>query len=323
MQHTSKSPRPPAKRRRRKVIALIGAAMALLLAGTAANLLRDPLPHFLARRSALQSAVEGEQIIDRGYVLTPVRVTATSGLAVDLMLRRAVADSVGKLPLAVVLGGHYTGRKAAERLGDAPGVLIAALSYPYTGDPRPDAITFVGDIPKIRGAFLDTPPAIMLALDYLSKRPEVDPTRIEAIGVSLGVPFITIAGALDTRFTRVWALHGSGGSYVPLEANMKRNIPFAPLRAIAAGISTVIINGPRLDPVRWAGRIAPRPFVMVNATDDERLPRSAVDALYRSAHQPKELMWMSGGHIHSDRETIQKLVTIVMGRMRGDSAVRP
>ncbi len=32
---------------------------------------------------------------------------------------------------------------------------------------------------------------------------------------------------------------------------------------------------------------------------------------------------MSGGHIHSDRETIQKLVTIVMGRMRGDSAVRP
>jgi len=53
------------------------------------------------------------------------------------------------------------------------------------------------------------------------------------------------------------------------------------------------------------------------------LPRSAVDALYRSARQPKELVWMSGGHIHSDRETIQKLVTIVMGRMRGDTTARP
>jgi hypothetical protein len=104
---------------------------------------------------------------------------------------------------------------------------------------------------------------------------------------------------------------------------MKRNIPFAPVRAIAAGISTVIINGPRLDPVRWAGRIAPRSFVMVNARDDERLPRSAVDALYRSARQPKELVWMSGGHIHSDHETIQKLVTIVMGHMRGDTTARP
>ena len=49
---------------------------------------------------------------------------------------------------------------------------------------------------------------------------------------------------------------------------------------------------------------------------DERLPRAAVDALYNSARDPKELVWMSGQHIHSDRETIQKLVGIVMARVR-------
>jgi hypothetical protein len=113
----------------------------------------------------------------------------------------------------------------------------------------------------------------------------------------------------------VWALHGSGGSYVPLEANMKRNIPFAPLRAAAAGRANVIISGPQLDPVHWVPRIAPRPFVMVNARDDERLPRLGVEALYASAREPKEVVWMSGGHVHGDKETIQRLVAIVLRRM--------
>lgn len=316
MRHPSESRRHPAKRRRGRVVVLVLAATALILAGTAVNLLRDPLPHMLERRSSLASAVEGETVVDKGHVFTPVRVTGTSGLAVDLMVRRAVADSGGRLPLTVILGGHYTGRKAADLLGETPGVVVATLSYPYTGDLRPNAITFLRDIPKIRGAFLDTPPAVLLAMDYLSKRADIDSSRIEAIGVSLGVPFICIAGALDTRFARVWALHGSGGSYTPLEANMKRTIGFAPLRAVAAAISAVIINGPRLDPIRWVSKISPRPFIMVNASGDERLPRRAVDALYNSAREPKELVWMEGKHIHSDRETIQKLVGIVMSRVR-------
>ena len=281
-----------------------------------AYLTRDPMPHFVARRSSLASVVVGDSIVDPEYILTPVRVTATSGLAVDLMFRRPRADSGTRLPLAVILGGHYTGRKAVDLLGPTPGVAIAALSYPFTGDPRPDALTFLREIPKIRGAFLDTPPAVLLALDYLWRLPAVDTTRVEAIGVSLGAPFMTIAGALDSRLSRVWVLHGSGGSYVPLEANMKRNIPISPVRKLAAGLANVIINGPSLDPVRWVDRIAPRPFMMVNASDDERLPREAVDALYASAREPKEIVWMAGRHIHSDRETIQKLVTIVMARIR-------
>ena len=238
------------------------------------------------------------------------------------MVRRSVVDSVAvRLPLAVILGGHYTGRQAARMLGETPGVLVAALSYPYEGNPKPDALTFLRDIPRIRKAFLDTPPAVMLALDYLLRRPDVDTTRVEAIGVSLGAPFICVAGALDERITRVWALHGSGGSYTPLQANMKRAIPFAPLRAVAAAIANVIISGPRLDPVRWVGDISPRSFIMVNASEDERLPRSAIDALFVAANEPKEQVWMSGLHVHADRETITRLVSIVMDRVRAQPTV--
>lgn len=294
----------------------VTAALLLILVVGAVYLLRDPLPRFRERRSSLASVVEGETTIEYGFALTPAHLTAKSGLALDLVVRRAIVDSGRTLPLAVILGGHYKGREAARMLGDTRGVVAAALSYPFSGDPRPDAATFLREIPKIRAAFLDTPPAIMLALDYLRRLPDVDTTQVEAIGVSLGAPFVCIAGALDERFTRVWSIHGSGGSYVPLEANMRRSIPFTPLRALAAGISNVIIDGPQLDPVRWVGRIAPRPFMMVNAEGDERLPRPAVDRLYAAAREPKELIWMPGIHVHGDSATIHRLVGIVMARMR-------
>jgi dienelactone hydrolase len=304
-----------ALRNRRRATLVAGATLVVCAAGTA-YLLRDPLPHFRERRAAIAGVAHGSNTIDRGFLLSPVRLTATSGLVVNIVVRRALADSGRVLPLAIILGGPYTGREAGRLVGETRGIVVAAISYPFAGNPRPDAATFLREIPQIRAAFLDTPPAIILALDYLLRLPGVDPSQVEAIGVSLGAPFVCIAGALDSRITRVWAVHGSGGSYQPLKANMRRTIRFTPLRVVAAAAANVIIAGPRLDPVRWVGRIAPRPFVMVNATDDERLPRAAVDALYAAARQPKERVWMTGPHVHGDRATISRLVTIVTPRIR-------
>ena len=301
---------PRSQRRLITVLAVAGA-----IGGMTAYLLWDPEPRFLARRATLARAAVGTVYPDRGYLLQQVRLTATSGLSVELTLRRAAADT-GRLPLVVILGGHHTGRDAVRLLGDTRGTLVAAMSYPFAGDPRPDALTFLREIPAIREAFLDTPPAIMLALDYALARPDVDTARVEAVGVSLGAPFVTIAGALDRRITRVWVLHGSGGSYAPLEMNMRRTIRVAPLRYTAAALATVIIAGPRLAPERWVSRIAPRPFVMVSADGDERLPRASVEALYASAHEPKELIWMPGRHIHSDSATVRQLTEIVLARVR-------
>ena len=103
---------------------------------------------------------------------------------------------------------------------------------------------------------------------------------------------------------------------------MGRTIHFVPARWVAAFLANIVIDGPRLDPVRWAPLIAPRPFIMVNAASDERLPRESIEALYRSAHEPKELHWMPGAHIHGDAPTIQRLVAIVMSRVAPQMAVR-
>lgn len=289
---------------------LVGGLCALTL-----YLLRDVRPRFEERRSSLVSVEESEPIIEGSSSFQDVTLTAASGLQVRINVRRQVADSGEVLPGVVILGGHVTGLASARLVGETPGIAVVGMSYPFTGNPKPGTATFLREIPKIRAAFLDTPPALMLVMDYLYRRSDVDTSRVEAVGVSLGAPFVTIAGALDPRYSRIWALHGSGGSYAPLEASMRRTIKFAPLRHLAAAIANVLISGPRLAPEKWAAQISPRPFVMVNATDDERLPRESVEALYAGAAEPKEIIWMSGRHIHADAETIGRLVRIVMERV--------
>lgn len=306
------SGRPNGRRR----FVLLAAIAAVTAAGAfSAWLTRDPTPRMLERRSALALIEEGEPVRVDSHFVQVVRVRATSGLTVALTVKRHVADSLGRRPLAMILGGHRTGQAAVELLENTRGVVAAAVSYPYSGDPRPYATQILRDIPRIRGAFIDTPPALMLALDYLLQRPDVDSARIEGIGVSLGAPFMVIAGALDPRIRRVWVVHGSGGSFAPLQHNMREIVRFAPVRYALAAVANTIIGGPRLAPERWVARTAPREFVMLNAANDERLPPAAVQSLFDAASEPKQLIWMPGGHVKSVTEAVRPLVDTVMTRI--------
>ena len=306
------------------------ALLALLAAGVL-YLMRDPTPRFLERRSRLVAVRERPAELIDGHLVQTVHLTAASGLEVDLTVKRPPPEGASdggasvespRRPLVILLGGHRTGKDAVRLIPDTRGTVVAALAYPFRGDPRLKGLGVVLKVPAIRAALLDTPPALMLALDYLLRQPDVDSTRVESIGVSLGAPFVVVAGALDPRVSRVWSIHGSGGSYTPLEYNMRRNIPF-PASILVAGLSNVIIGGPRLAPEEWVARIAPREFVMINAEDDERLPRPSVERLYQSAREPKSITWVPGRHVRASPEVVRGLVEMVLARVLGDSARAP
>jgi dienelactone hydrolase len=312
-------PTPAASARRFRPGEILAAVAVLSFAGGISWLLRDPTPRMLERRSAVAEVHEGPAVQVDSHLVQVIRLQATSGLTVDLTVKRHMADT-GARPLAMILGGHRTGQDAVRLLENTRGVVAAAVSYPYRGDPRPYAMQIIRDVPHIRSAFVDTPPALMLALDYLLRRPDVDSARVEGIGVSLGAPFVVIAGALDPRIRRVWVVHGSGGSFVPLQHNMRETVPFAPLRYVAAAVANTIIAGPRLAPERWVGRTAGQEFVMINAAGDERMPAAAVRSLFAAAAEPKQMIWMPGGHVRSVTEAVRPLVDTVMTRIAAGPA---
>ena len=307
--------------RRVRLLSFVCLVAAAGFALGALYLTRDPRPRFAERHGAVDHvAREPVQVAGR-HLRQDLRVTSTSGLSVDVAVQRPAGAEGVRLPLLVLLGGYVSGRDAIDLIDDTGGTVVAALSYPFEGDPQVKGWRVVLAAPAIRRALLDTPPAILLAIDFLAAEPYVDPRRVELVGVSLGAPFACIAGALDRRVRRVWSIHGAGDPYALLEHSLERRIPFAPARAVVAGLANVAACGPGLAPEKWVGEIAPRSFVMVNAESDERLPRECIEKLYAAAGEPREILWRPGQHVEPDRRRIvQDLIDLVLARVHETDA---
>jgi hypothetical protein len=112
--------------------------------------------------------------------------------------------------------------------------------------------------------------------------------------------------------------------YTLFEQGLRRDIAFAPARAAVAGLVTLLASGPRMAPERWVGRVSPRPVVMLNAEDDERIPRRAVESLWRATREPHTMLWLPGLHMQGDRpEVLEQLVNAMLDHANGTTGVVP
>src|SRR5690606_3050048 len=317
------TPSPFSEKRLVRRIALVAGLPLLvtLAAGWLAvrTLTSDPRPYFAERYEPLAVVQSDDGKLENGYLLRDVRFTTSGGLDVDITVKRPAsnADSLVPRPVVLLLGGHRTGRDAARLIEDTRGMTVVAMSYPFHGNERAKGFAVVKEVANARAAVLDTPPAVRVTLDWISSQPWADTDRLEIVGVSFGAAFAVIAGALDDRISRVWAIHGAGNPYLLLRTNLEPYVPTGVLQGVVAGLANVAINGPQLAPERWTAELAPRPLIMVNATGDSRMPREAVMTLYESAVGPRELVWHAGDHVStSKRELIRALVDTVFERMK-------
>ncbi|BET65683.1 hypothetical protein ASA1KI_06010 [Opitutales bacterium ASA1] len=253
-----------------------------------------------------------------GYTAKQVYLVSSSGLEARFaVLRPNHLREDERLPLMVLLAGHRTGRDAVDVVGTPGPIAVAALDYPYDGPERfSGAREALAHLPAMQRALLDTPPATLLALEWLAAQPWVDPERIELVGVSLGTPFAAVAGALEPRFRRVWFLHGGADNRAWLDASLAEDIPSSFLRRPAAALLHLLAHGATFDTERWVARIAPRPIVVVGARQDEGLTRENVQRLHDAATGPRELVWTDGGHVQPNRPAIvRELLDIVTARL--------
>ena len=74
---------------------------------------------------------------------------------------------------------------------------------------------------------------------------------------------------------------------------------------------------PRRIGARMISRIEP---VMINAREDEKIPKKAIEVLYNAASEPKEIIWTDGKHVMGGRvEIIQELSDLVLNRIEQEN----
>jgi hypothetical protein len=305
---------PVAPRRRRRLRRTLCAVLAvpllvppLGLAALAAWLHGDPTDRMLARVGELVAAEPSAPRDEGAYRVVDEELVSSSGLRVRIRTKRPSAEGPPRRAL-LILGGVERGRGAVDLIDDTRGCVVSAIDYPYDGEKRKlSPAEIVQSFGALREGILDTPSALLLARQHLARQPDVDPERIELVGASLGGIFVVYAGALDDGFDRVFTLHSGGDIDRLISVGLQRHIGLAPLRASVAWLPRYMLGG--YGPEHFAPRIAPRPYVMITAADDERIPRESVLSLFEAACEPKQLVWVEGWHVDGDRrETLAPLL---------------
>ena len=320
--HAVKAGKPRAELRTRFALILTGigaslfAACALTIGSLLTPVWNDPTSHFIERKGRL-AAVEfqGATRLDAGTI-HEARLRSDSGLSVDVAVRVPDGPDLPR-PTVLILGGRGTGRDAVRLVGAVDGVTVAAISYPREARMDLHGLRAVLNIAHYQRGVLDTVPSLLLAADFLVVQPYVDPARLELMGVSLGAFFTAPAGALDARFRRIWLVHGAGNPRAVIDYALRNALSSDSLRrGVASGLN-VLAGGDYLAAERWVGRIAPRPVIVINARDDERLPRDAVETLHSALGAGHEIVWTSGQHVEPGRaDVLEQLRREVLSRVR-------
>lgn len=120
------------------------------------------------------------------------------------------------------------------------------------------------------------------AIDFIETRKELDAQRIGYYGISLGGIAGTIFCGIDSRI-KVPIVALAGGQLNLLYEK-------AALTKEAKDFVSII------EPLNFVEQIAPRPFLMLNAKNDEIVPPLMSNLLFKAAQEPKEIIWYDAKH---------------------------
>jgi len=258
---------------------------------------------FDERRGNIEDVTVADSVTADGQLSTFVTLRSDTGLSISFRVIRHRSDE--PLPVLLVLGGHRTGSDAVDLFGNVGRRAVVALDYPYDGPEKVKGIgAVVKTIPLARQAFLDTPPAVSLVLDWLLEEPWVDSGQLVIVGASLGVPFAAIAAARDARISGAILVHGAADNRLWLETQVARRIDIKFLHRPLGTILYWLAYGPVLNTPQRIAQISPRPVLIIGARNDERTPAGQTELLFAAAREPKLLRWTDGRHIQPGRNQV-------------------
>jgi pimeloyl-ACP methyl ester carboxylesterase len=230
---------------------------------------------------------------ERGVQREYLSFQSTSGVRVTAVLSQQAGAPAGLRPAIIFLhGGVPAGKEATLPVAGVlarAGWTVLSIDMPYFGERKTNFLTTFSEEEKHEKLY-NQPSAylswvnqvtkdVSRAFDVLVAERRVDPRRVALLGSSRGAMVGSIVGGIDKRLAAVVLLFGAH-----FDALETTHLPAA-------------------CPANYIGRIAPRPLLMVNGTQDSDMLRDvAVEPLFKIAKQPKQIIWTDGGHMFMTEE---------------------
>ena len=139
---------------------------------------------------------------------------------------------------------------------------------------------------------------LISVVDYLVTRPDVEPKKIGALGVSLGGSVTILAAAQDARIAALVDDSGFSDAANVVSTSFRTFLhipafPFAPV-TIRFAQWRMGANMNEVRPVAHIGAISPRPLLIIHGLDDTAVPPDNSTRNYAAAGEPKEIWWVPG-----------------------------
>jgi len=239
---------------------------------------RDYREEFAAMRGELTEVEITVEKRKGGYIYRSIHAVSSTGI--PLAARIKTPEGAGRtLPAIIILGGLRTGSMTIDYIRESSHMIVMAIDYPYDGKKEDLSVTeFMLALSDIHGAILETPPAVMLGVDYLLSRKDVDPERITLIGGSLGAFFVPAVMAADSRIDAAAILFGAGDLQALIRGEI--DMPF-PLPRFGSWVASVLVSP--VEPLKYIADISPRPVFILNGREDPRIPMGLAAKLHRGA----------------------------------------
>jgi dienelactone hydrolase len=268
----------------RGVIALAGLVVAVL-AGCGGGDARDEGPFTYDASQPLGFVDRG--VVDPDYPLAVHDVSYTSGdNRVDAYL--VVPPGDGPWPAAVYV--HGAGSDRTSMLGPATwlaarGAITLAISAPSGSAGEPGGATDVERLQAHRALEVGDVVAVRRAIDLLSARDDVDTDRIGYIGWSAGARTGSILAGVEPRLHAL-VLVAPGSAPV---SDFVAAAPAEEKKAVRDVMSSI-------DPLAYISRGKADRLLIQEATNDQVIPRSAIDAMIAAAPKGTEVRWYDFDH---------------------------
>lgn len=277
--------------------------LAMVWGGCSTNLERDGT-------TRVQHAPLAETALSTKYEL---RLVNSQGKELEYFIREP-RNVRRPLPAVFILVGLETGRESLDLIDDRDDLLLVSMNYPRREELALSGLGLVLAPYVLRRMAFDSLEGGVLALDYLSRRTDVDQERIILLGVSFGSPLIVALGARDPRADAVVLIYGGGDLGGLARTNLREKPWWVPGWIIGPAVRTFLGE---FEPLAHVEKVAPRYFLMVSSRQDEMFPPASALALYGRARDPKKLIWYETGHMDLfDRQLIRALTRDVVTDLR-------